>query len=131
MRSPYRTFLLSMGCFWLIFGLGGVLYPKMLQMFMTPDGVAASTAFSDHVWLHDGLDIISVCLLLFALTHVPPNRIALQAAALVAVLPSVGMIYGLLGTPFWSPLFLVPGAACLAFGVYGFALSRRIGATPG
>ena len=115
-----------MGGFWLLFGLGTALYPKMMQLFMTPDGVAASTAFSDHVWLHDGLDIISVCLLLFALTHVPPNRIALQAAAVVAVLPPVAMIYGLLGTPYWSPMFLVPGAACLAFAVYGFTLSRRL-----
>lgn len=125
MRSQYRTFLLSMAAFWLVFGLGTALYPKMMQLFMTPEGVSASTPFSDHVWLHDGLDILSVCVLLFALANVPPNRKALQAAAFVAVLPPVAMIYGLVGTPYWSPLFLVPGAACLAFAAYGFMLSQR------
>lgn len=125
MRSPYRTFLLSMAAFWLVFGLGTALYPKMMQLFMTPEGIAASTTFSDHVWLHDGLDIISVCLLLFGLASVPITRTTLRLAALVALLPPVAMIYGLSATPYWKPLFLVPGVMCLAFAVFGFVLSGR------
>jgi len=54
---------------WLAFGLGTTFYPQMMQLFMSPEGIAASTPFSDHVWLHDGLDIISVCVLLFALSR--------------------------------------------------------------
>jgi hypothetical protein len=64
--SPFRTFFLSMAAFWLLFGLGTTFYPQMMQIFMTPEGVAASTAFSDQVWLHEVLDILSVCVLLSA-----------------------------------------------------------------
>src|SRR6187401_2646663 len=99
MRSPYRTFLLSMAAFWLVFGLGTAFYPRMMQLFMTPEGIAASTSFSDHVWLHDGLDIISVCVLLFALASVPATRNALRLAATVALLPTASIIYALTSTP--------------------------------
>ena len=126
MRSPYRTFLLSMSAFWLVFGLGTALYPKMMQLFMTPDGIAASTNFSDHVWLHDGLDILSVALLLFVLSGVPATRMTLRAAAAVGLLPPIAMIYGLMTTSYWSVMFLIPGAGCFAFAVWGFLLSSRV-----
>jgi hypothetical protein len=29
-------------------------------------------------------------------------------------------------TPFWTPLFLIPGLGCFAFAVYGFWLARRV-----
>ena len=38
-----------MAAFWMVFGLGTTFYPQMMQMFMTPEGIAASTAFSDSV----------------------------------------------------------------------------------
>ena len=126
MRSPYRTFFLSMAAFWLVFGLGTAFYPRMMQLFMTPEGISASTSFSDHVWLHDGLDIISVCVLLFALANVPATRTALRLAATVALLPTTSIIYALTSTPYWKPIFLVPGAGCFAFAVWGIALSRRV-----
>jgi hypothetical protein len=53
----------------------------MLQMFMTPEGIAASTTFSDHLWLHDGLDILSVALLIFVLGGVRATPTTLRAAA--------------------------------------------------
>jgi hypothetical protein len=28
--------------------------------------------------------------------------------------------------PYWHPIFLVPGAGCFAFALYGFALARRV-----
>ena len=125
MNSSYRMFFTAMAIYWLGFGLGTTFYPPMLQLFMTPDGVAAGTAFSDHVWLHDGLDILSVALLVFVLGTRTVTRTTLRAAAVVAVLPPSAMIYGLLTTPYWSPLFLIPGAGCLAFAVWGFLLSRH------
>ncbi len=125
MRSPYRLFFLSMAAFWLVFGLGTAFYPRMMQLFMTPEGIAASTAFSDHVWLHDGLDIISVCILLFALASVPATRTTLRLAATVALLPTGSIIYALTSTPYWKPMFLIAGAGCFAFAVWGFALSRQ------
>lgn len=129
MASTHRTYLVSMALFWLAFGLGTTFYPQMMQLFMTSEGIAASSPFSDHVWLHDGLDIISVCLLLFALSRLPATRLTLRLAAIVGLLPSLGIVNGVLNTPYWQPWFLVPGAGCLAFAVWGFTLSRRAPAT--
>ena len=117
-----------MALFWLAFGLGTAFYPRMMQLFMTPEGVAASTAFSDHVWLHDGLDIISVCLLLFALSRLPATPTTLRLAATVGLVPALGIVNGVLMTPYWSPLFIIPGLGCLAFAIWGFALARRASA---
>ena len=125
MASAHRTYLVSMALFWLAFGLGTTFYPQMMQMFMTPDGVAASTAFSNHVWLHDGLDIISVCILLFALSRLSVTRTTLRLAAFVGLLPAIGIVNGVLQTPWWQPLFLVPGIGCLGFVVWGLVLSHR------
>jgi hypothetical protein len=129
MSSAYRKFFIAMALFWLVFGLGTAFYPRMMQLFMTRDGITASTAFSDHVWLHDGLDIISVCLLLFALSTVPATKTTLRLAAVVGLLPTFGIISGLLSTPFWAPLILVPAAGCFGFAVYGFWLARGFAAT--
>ena len=115
-----------MALFWLVFGLGTTFYPRMMQLFMTPEGVAASTPFSDHVWLHDGLDIISVCLLLFALSRLPVTRTTLRIAAIVGLLPALGIANGIVATPYWEPLFIVPGVACLVFAIWGFVLSQRV-----
>ena len=125
MTSAHRVYLTSMALFWLAFGLGTAFYPRMMQLFMTPEGVAASTSFSDNVWLHDGLDIISVCILLFALSRLPATQASLRLSALVGLLPALGIANGVLMTPYWSPLFVVPGLACLTFAVWGFVLSRR------
>jgi len=128
--SPFRTFFLSMAGFWLLFGLGTTFYPQMMQMFMTPAGVAASTAFSDQVWLHEGLDILSVCVLLFALSTVPATRTTVRLAAVVGLLPTIAVVYTLATTPFWQPMFLVPGAGCFAFTVWGLVLAGRAPARP-
>ena len=125
MASAHRTYLSSMTLFWLAFGLGTAFYPRMMQLFMTPEGVAASTSFSDHVWLHDGLDILSVCLLLFALSRLPATPTTLRLSALVGLLPVLGIASGLLMTPYWRPLFVLPGLGCFCFAVWGFVLSRQ------
>lgn len=114
-----------MGLFWMVFGLGTTLYPRMMDMFMSPAGLSASTAFADNVWLHDGLDILSVTVLLLALASVPATKRTLRSAAIVGLLPPAAIVYSLLTTPYLTPLILVPGAGCLAFAVWGFALSSR------
>ena len=114
-----------MAAFWLVFGLGTTFYPKMMQMFMTPEGTAATTAFSDHVWLHDGLDIISVSILLLALSSLPVTRKTLQLAAFVGLLPPAAIAYSLLATPYMTPLILGPAAGCFAFAVWGFMLASK------
>ena len=100
MSITHRRFLLSMATFWLLFGLGTTLYPRMMQMFMTPEGIAASTPFSDQVWLHGGLDILSVCLLLFALSTGPATKTTLRLAATVGLFPFAATLYTLFATPF-------------------------------
>jgi hypothetical protein len=125
MSSTPTTYFRSMAAFWLVFALITTFYPRMMQMFMTPDGIAASTAFSDNVWLHDGLDILSVCVLLFALSTVPATKITLRLAAIVGLLPLAAIAYTLWTTPFMTPLILVPGLGCFAFAIWGFMLSAR------
>ena len=135
-----RTYFRAMALFYLVFGLITTFYPRLMQMFMTREGIEASTPFSDQVWLHGGLDILSICILLFALSAMPVTKTSLQAAALVALMPSAAILYTFLATPFWNPLFLVPAAAALAFAVYGFVLASKearstsrmpLGAEPG
>jgi len=123
MQARSRQFLLAMATFWLIFGLGTTFYPRIMQLFMTTEGISATTPFSDQVWLHGGLDILSVSVLLLALSTVPPTKAVLQAAATVALLPTAAIVYTLVATPFWAPLFLVPAVCCLGFALYGFRLA--------
>ncbi len=94
---------------------------------MTERGVDASTSFSDQVWLHGGLDILSISVLLFALSTMRATKTILRAAATVALFPVVAILYIVAVTPFWSVLFLVPGAA-LGFAVYGFVIAHRLDA---
>jgi hypothetical protein len=126
MSLSHRRFFLAMAAFWMVFGLGTTFYPKMMQMFMTPGGVAASTAFSDSVWLHDGLDILSVCVLLFALSTVRATKNTLTLAAIVGLFPVAAIVYSLAATPFMTPLILVPGLGCFAFAIWGFLLASRM-----
>ena len=115
-----------MSVFWLLFGLGTTFYPRMMQLFMTPAGRSASTPFSDQVWLHGGLDILSVCLLLVALSTVSATKTTLRLAATVGLLPTAAIIYTLIATPFWAPVFLVPALGCFGFAAYGFWLAARV-----
>src|SRR5215471_13206738 len=123
MHPTHRRFFIAMALFWLVFGLGTTFYPRMMDMFMSPEGVAAATAFSTNVWLHDGLDILSVSILLFALSTVPATKNTLRLAGIVGLLPPAAIVYKLLTTPFMTPLILIPGLGCFAFAVWGFALA--------
>lgn len=119
-----QTYFRLMAIYWLGFGLITTFFPRLMQLFMSQRGVDASTRFSDQVWLHGGIDILSVSLLLYALSTTRVTRATLTAAAVVGLLPTVAIVYTLVATPFWTPLFLVPGAGTLAFAVWGFALAR-------
>jgi hypothetical protein len=120
-----------MAAFWLVFGLITTFYPRLMELFMTDEGKDATGEFSDQVWLHGGLDILSVSVLLAALSMVPSTRVTLGAAAVAALMPTAAILYTLLATSYWSALFLVPGAGTLAFAVWGFALARRHEAAAG
>ena len=120
-----RIYLKAMAIFWSVFGLITTFYPKLMELFMSDRGKDATTAFSDQVWLHGGLDILSVAVLLFVLSTFRPTEIILKGAAVVALMPTAAIIYTLVATPFWTPLFLIPGVGCFAFAVIGFVLARR------
>ena len=121
-----RAYLISMAAYWFVFGLITTFYPKLMDLFQTEAGVSAKTPFSDHVWSHDGFDIIALVVVLFALSReaVISSRM-LRASAVAALLPTVAIGYSFFATPYWSPLFLVPWFGCLAFAVWGFVLARR------
>lgn len=116
----------SLAGFYAVFGLITTFYPRLMQLFMTDEGVDATTRFSDQVWLHGGLDILSITLLLFVFSLLPIRALTVRAAAVVALMPTAAILYTFATTPFWSPLFLVPGAAALAFAVFGFVLAGSV-----
>ena len=120
-----KVYFIAMAAFWFIFGMITTFYPALMNMFQTDDGISAVTTYSDHIWRHDGLDIIAISVLLFALSRETASRNMLQAAAVVALLVTTAIISSLLTTPYWNMLFLVPGLSCFAFAVWGFMLAAR------
>lgn len=122
-----RTYFLAMGAYWLVFGLITTFYVPLMDLFQTVEGVAAKTPFSNHVWFHGGLDILSLCVLLFALSTRPPSRTMLRAAAVAALGPTIAIAWSLIATEWWNPLFIVAGLGCFSFSVWGFLLAGRIG----
>jgi hypothetical protein len=96
-----------------------------MNLFQTESGVSAVTEYSNHVWRHDGLDILAVSVLLFALSREAASRNMLRAAAIVALLVTIAIFSSLLTTSYWNMLFLVPGFSCLAFCVWGFVLASK------
>ena len=123
--NPTRVYLTAMAAFWLIFGLIATFYPALMNLFQTEAGTSAITPYSNHIWLHDGIDILSISVLLFALSRETVSRNMLRAAATVGVLVTVAIVTSLFSTPYWNMLFLVPAVSCFAFAVWGFMLAAK------
>ena len=124
--NPSKLYFISMGIFWLVFGLITTFYPALMNLFQTETGISAVTSYSDHIWRHDGFDIIAISVILFALSRESASPNMLRAAAIVALLVTMAIMYSLLSTSYWNMLFLVPGLSCLAFAVWGFMLASKI-----
>src|SRR5436190_5920551 len=124
--NPTKVYFIAMAAFWLIFGLITTFYPALMNMFQTESGIGAVTNYSDHIWRHDGFDIIAISVLLFALSRETASRNILWAAAVVALLVTIAIISSILTTPYWNLLFLVPGLSCFAFAVWGCMLAAKI-----
>jgi hypothetical protein len=120
-----KIYFISMAAFWFIFGLITTFFPALMNMFQTETGINAVTDYSNHIWMHDGFDIISISVLLFAVTRETISRNMVRAAAIVATLVTIGISCSLLTTPYWNMLFLVPGLSCFAFAVWGFMLAAK------
>ena len=123
--NPTKVYFIAMAAFWLVFGLITAFYPALMNMFQTETGISAVTTYSDHIWRHDGFDIIAISVLLFALSREIVSRNILIAAASVGLLVTIAIISSLLTTPYWNMLFLVPGISCFAFVVWGFMLAAK------
>jgi hypothetical protein len=124
--NPAKVYFIAMAAFWLIFGMITAFYPELMNLFQTETGINAVTNYSNHIWRHDGFDIISISVLLFALSREIPSRNMLRAAAVVALLVTIAIASSLLTTSYWNMLFLVPGLSCFAFAVWGFALAAKV-----
>ena len=123
--NPTKVYFIAMAAFWLVFGLITTFYPALMNMFQTETGISAVTTYSDHIWRHDGFDIIAISVLLFALSRETVSRNMLVAAASVALLVTIAIISSILSTPYWNMFFLVPGISCFAFVVWGFMLAAK------
>jgi hypothetical protein len=123
--NPTKIYFIAMATFWLVFGLITTFYPALMNMFQTETGISAVTTYSDHIWRHDGFDIIAISVLLFALSRETVSRNMLIAAASVALLATLVIISSLFTTPYWNMLFLVPGVGCFAFVVWGYMLVAK------
>ena len=121
-----KVYLTAMAAFWFIFGLITTFYPALMNLFQTETGISAVTVYSNHIWLHDGIDILAITVLLFALSRENTSRSMVRASAIVALLVTIAITYALLATPYWNILFLVPGLCCLAFAIWGFRLAAKI-----
>jgi hypothetical protein len=125
-RRLARAYLVGAATYWLIFGLITTFYPKLMDLFQTPEGVAAKTVFSDHVWFHGGLDIIAFSIVLLFLSRENVSARMLRGTGLAALMPVLAIGFSYAATPFWKPVFLVAGAGCLGFALWGFSLARRV-----
>lgn len=125
--SRAKLFLRLMAGYWLVFGLITTFAPGLMDLFQTPEGVSAKSAFSTHVWFHGGLDILALCVVLLALARETPSRQVVGAAGTAALMPTIAIAYSIVATPYWNPLFIVAGLGCLAFAVWGIALSAGSG----
>jgi hypothetical protein len=122
-----KTYFIVMAAYWLVFGLITAFYPKLMDLFQTEAGIAAKTAFSDHVWRHDGFDILSISVLLFALSRESVSRSVVLAAATVAMLVTFAIVLSLVTTTYWNFFFVVPCVGCFSFAAWGFSLAKHIG----
>jgi len=120
-----KIYFLAMAVFWFIFGIITTFFPALMNMFQTEDGINAVTSYSDHVWRHDGFDILSISVLLFALSREEASRNMVRAGAIVATLVTIAIASSLFTTPYWNLLFVVPGVTCFAFAVWGFMLASK------
>jgi hypothetical protein len=120
-----KIYFIAMAAFWLVFGIITTFYPALMNMFQTEAGISAVTTYSDHIWRHDGFDIIALSVLLFALSRETVSRNVLRATAVVALLVTIAIISSILSTPYWNILFLVPALSCFAFVVWGFMLAAK------
>ena len=124
-NNAVSIYLKAMAVYWLVFGLITIFSPSVMNLFQSAEGIAAHSALSDHVWMHGGFDILSVSVLVFALSQASISPLMLRAVGVAAFMPAIAIGFSLAATPYWNPLFIVAGVGCLAFAVCGFLFANR------
>lgn len=125
-HNSSKIYFIAMGAFWFIFGIITTFFPSLMNMFLTSEGINSTTTYSDHVWRHDGFDILSISVFFFALSRETASRNMIRAGAIVALLVTVAIFSSLLTTQYWNMLFIVPGITCLGFTIWGFRLTSKV-----
>jgi len=120
-----KVYLRVMGVYWSVFGLITIFKPGLMDMFQTQAGIDAKTAFSDHVWGHDGFDILALCTLLFALSRETVSKNMLRAVAVAALMVTIAITISLTTTSYWNPMFIGSGVGCFVFVVWGLILASK------
>ena len=110
-----KKYFIAFAIYWGGFGLVTTFYPALMDLFLSDDGIKASTDFSNHVWMHGGMDILALVIVLLALSKETLSKNTIIAIAFAALLPTLAIFYSLTFTPYWSVLFVGSGLGTLLF----------------
>jgi hypothetical protein len=120
-----KKYFVAFAIYWGGFGLVTTFYPDLMDLFLSDKGVTKSTEFSNHVWMHGGIDILALVIILLALSRETLSKNTIVATAFAALLPTIAIFYSLLLTPYWSALFIVSGLGTLFFFIWGLTIGLK------
>lgn len=120
-----KKYFIAFAIYWGLFGIVTTFYPTLMNLFLSDNGIKASTEFSNHVWMHGGLDILALVIVLLALSRENLSKNTIIAIAFAALLPTIAIFYSLLFTPYWSALFIGSGLGTLLFFVWGLIIGMK------
>mgnify|MGYP001031648223 CR=1 FL=1 len=120
-----KKYFIAYAIYWGGFGLVTTFYPALMDLFLSDDGIKASTDFSNHVWMHGGIDILALVIVLLALSREKLSKNTIIATAFAALLPTIAILYSLLFTSYLSILFIGSGLGTLLFFVWGLTIGLK------
>jgi len=126
MKRSSKIYLRTMAVFWMMVGLSGILNPASMDSFHSEIGLEESSSFSDHVWFHGGLDILSWAIILFAISFEKISRRMTYIIAISALGPTFASVYSVLFTPFWTNMFFISGLMAFLFFVWGIVIANSM-----
>lgn len=120
-----KKYFIAFAIYWGGFGLVTTFYPALMDLFLSNEGIKASTDFSNHVWMHGGFDILALVIVLLALSKENVSKNTIIATAFAALLPTIAIFYSLIFIPYWSALFLGSGLGTLLFFAWGLTIGLK------
>lgn len=125
MNNP-KVFLRVVAVYYFGFAFICTFYPKLMELFQTPLGLASNSAFANHVWFHGGLDIFSLVLLIASLSIGNISARTIKTISAVLLFPAFATFYSYFSTDYWTPLFLGIGIVCIILSIWGVWLAGRL-----